>query len=61
MFNALGEYLYYGQEIFEEKKAMFADVIQKMELECYLTRPLPDYENMLEDYREASKDIVFRY
>jgi hypothetical protein len=61
MHNAMGEYFYYGRDIFEKKRAMFSEVIQKLDLTPYVVRDLPTFDIMIEGYKEASKDICFKW
>jgi len=61
IYNALGEYFYYGRTVFEEKRSMFLEVIAKKGLQPYVVRDFPDFDNMIIDYKEASRDIRFKW
>jgi hypothetical protein len=61
MVGAVGEYAYYGQEVFEEKRQMFLDVIAETGLEPYYEEACPDgflrWDVFVQNYLEASKAI----
>lgn len=57
MNTALWEYFFYGKQVFEEKRCMFLEILEKYDLEPYYHREFPTYDDILASYVEDSKDI----
>jgi hypothetical protein len=55
--SALQEYFNYGRKIFNTKRALFQELIDKHNLNCYLVRPLPTFDDLVERWQEASKNL----
>jgi hypothetical protein len=57
MATALWEYWFYGKEVFNEKRAMFLEILEKYDLEPYYHRAFPTYDGILAGYLEDSKSV----
>lgn len=55
--GALYEYFYYGREEFNRRRQMFLEIIAECELEPYVTRELPFFDELLNNYLEESKEF----
>jgi hypothetical protein len=56
--SACREYFYYGKDIFNEKREMFQDIINKHNLQLWQEQwVLPTHENLVEDYFEINKKL----
>nr|WBY66461.1 MAG: nonstructural protein [Eriocheir sinensis marnavirus 2] len=55
--GALYEYFYYGREEFNKRRQMFLEIIEECELEPYVTRELPFFDQLLNNYLEESKEF----
>lgn len=54
MNTAIREYFWYGRDIFEQKKNLFLTVIVKLQLDVYMDRPFPTWEQLVDEYRRYS-------
>jgi len=56
--TAVREYFFYGREIFEEKVAMFKDVVSENDLELYVSEStFPTYESLVESFWYSSQHV----
>jgi hypothetical protein len=55
--SALQEYFNYGRKVFEEKRDLFSQMIIDHDLQQYLVRPLPTFDDLVERWREASDNL----
>jgi hypothetical protein len=55
--SALQEYFNYGRKIFNAKRDLFKELIDKYNLNQYLVRPLPTFDDLIEHWQEASKNL----
>lgn len=54
--TALREYFWYGKEVFDNKRLMFADVIEECDLQHYVSKStLPVWEELIADFKQHSR------
>jgi len=58
MGSAIREYFFYGREIFEQKRAMFLDIIREKELEPYYLTEFPSWAELVQSYFQNSEHIA---
>jgi hypothetical protein len=56
MFTALAEYFFYGRKVFDEKRAMFFEIVREKDLAPYLQRDFPTFDMIYDVYMENSQD-----
>lgn len=54
--GALYEYAYYGRQEFEKRRRMFMEIVQECDLQPYMTREFPTFDELLNGYLEESKE-----
>ena len=57
MGTALMEYFFYGRDIFNEKRAMFLEIINELDLGAYYTTEFKTFDDLKAEYLDASKDF----
>jgi hypothetical protein len=55
--GALYEYFYYGRAEFDKRRKMFLEIIAEEDLEPYVTREFPTFDQLLNGYLEESKEF----
>jgi hypothetical protein len=55
--SALQEYFNYGRSTFEQKRDLFSQMIIDHDLQQYLVRPLPTFNDLVERWKEASENL----
>lgn len=53
--TACREYFWYGEHIFHQKRALFYKWIEELDLFNYVERPLPTWEQLINEFLENSK------
>jgi hypothetical protein len=52
--SAIGEYFFYGREMFEEKKLLFKDILKQLDCDLWIkSNTFPVYESLAEKFKES--------
>jgi len=57
MDSALQEYFNYGREVFDSKRALFTELVGKYNLQPYLIREFPTFDELVSRWMEASSKL----
>jgi hypothetical protein len=57
MSTALMEYFFYGRQVFNEKRAMFLEIINELDLGAYYTTDFKTFDDLKAEYLNASMDF----